>query len=157
MLDNFVIVFKQNLLLIKTLYIKTSDENDFLIIKKLIDQFELDDRDIHQHQFLVAKENNELLGFGRIRRHDDCFELCSLGVTEPKRLQGIGKQLVKELILITQEPLYLVCIIPEFFVPFGFKVVPEYPKAMEEKLDYCTSELVVPEKYMVMKFEGNDA
>ena len=117
----------------------------------------MDDRDLHLAQFLVAKETNELLGFGRIRARENCFELCSLGVTEPKRLQGIGKQLVKKLILKSEKPLFLVCIIPEFFTPFGFKVVSEYPDAMQEKLDYCVSELVVPETYVVMKFIGNDA
>lgn len=137
--------------------IKLATESDFEQIKKLILQFELDDRDLQCHQFLVAKENEELLGFGRIRTRENCSELCSLGVTEPKRLQGIGKQLVHKLILNSPQPLFLVCIIPEFFVPFGFKVVSEYPAAMVEKLDYCTSELIVPETYVVMKFEGNDA
>ena len=108
------------------------------------------------HQFLVSKENNELIGFGRIRKRKGCFELCSLGVAEPKRLQGIGKQLVKELVLMSQQPLYLVCIIPDFFIPLGFNPVSIYPSSMQEKLDYCTSELVVPEKYVVMKFLGND-
>jgi len=123
----------------------------------LIQRFELDDRELDYQQFLVAKENDELLGFGRIRQRDDCFELCSLGVTEPMRLKGIGKQLVKALILKSSNPLFLVCIIPEFFTPFGFDVVSEYPEAMQEKLNYCTSELVVPETYVVMKFVGNDA
>ena len=122
------------------------------MVKQLIQKFELDDRALEQYQFLGAKENDELLGFGRIRKHDNCSELCSLGVTEPKRLQGIGKELVKQLILIAEQPLYLVCIIPDFFTPFGFKVVAEYPEAMQEKLSYCTSELIVPEKYMVMKY-----
>lgn len=117
----------------------------------------MDDRELHRHQFLVAKENDELLGFGRIRIRENCFELCSLGVTEPRRLQGIGKQLVEELILKSETPLYLACIIPDFFTPFGFQVVAEYPEAMQEKLNYCTSELVVPEKYVVMKFKGHGA
>lgn len=112
----------------------------------------MDDRDLHCHQFLVAKEEEEFLGFGRIRIRENCSELCSLGVTEPKRLQGIGKQLVKELILKSEEPLYLACIIPEFFIPFGFQVVAEYPEAMQEKLNYCCSELIVPETYVVMKY-----
>ena len=61
------------------------------------------------------------------------------------------------LILKSSKPLFLVCIIPEFFTPFGFEIVPEYPEAMQEKLNYCTSELVVPETYVVMKFVGNEA
>lgn len=123
------------------------------MIKKLIQQFELDDRDLDRQQFLVAKGNEELLGFGRIRFRENCTELCSLGVTEPKRLQGIGKDLVKALIQKAEAPLFLVCIIPNFFEPFGFVVVDEFPKAIQEKLKYCTSELVVPEKYVVMKYK----
>jgi N-acetylglutamate synthase-like GNAT family acetyltransferase len=142
---------------IQTLFIKPASETDFELIKQLISQFELDDRELKMNQFLVASDGNELLGFGRIRVRENCLELCSLGVVEPQRLQGIGKQLVKELILKSAHPLYLVCIIPEFFTPFGFKVVFEYPKALQEKLNYCTSELVVPEKYVVMKLEVNGA
>ena len=137
---------------IKPLNIKPANENDFELIKKLIYQFELDDRDLQCTQFLVAKEGDEVFGFGRIRIRGNCSELCSLGVTEPKRLQGIGKELVKELILKAKEPLYLVCIIPEFFTPFGFEVVSDYPEEMQEKLNYCSSELIVPETYVVMKY-----
>lgn len=117
----------------------------------------MDNRELLQEQFLGALSNDELVGFGRIRKRKSCSELCSLGVIEPERLKGVGKKLVRALIQKADDPLFLVCIIPEFFTPFGFKVVSEYPEAMQEKLDYCTSELVVPETYVVMKFEGNDA
>lgn len=116
----------------------------------------MDNRELFQEQFLEAVSNDELVGFGRIRKREGCSELCSLGVIEPERLKGVGKQLVRALIQKADEPLFLVCIIPEFFTPFGFKVVSEYPEAMQEKVDYCTSELVVPETYVVMKFVGND-
>ncbi len=141
--------------MIKALTINPATENDFELIKELIQQFELDDRDLHRYQFLASKENRELLGFGRIRIRENCFELCSLGVIEPERLKGVGKQLVQSLIKQAGETLYLVCIIPEYFKPFGFDVVEEYPAAMHEKLYYCTSELVVPEKYVVMKYKNS--
>lgn len=79
--------------------------------------------------------------------------MCSLGVIEPERLKGVGKQLVQALIQKADSPLFLVCIIPSFFSPFGFITVSEYPEEMQEKLNYCTSELVVPEKYIVMKYQ----
>lgn len=106
-----------------------------------------------KEDFLIALSNDELVGFGRIRDRGNCYELCSLGVIEPERLKGVGKQLVQSLIKQSGEPLYLVCIIPEYFKPFGFVVVEDYPEAMLEKLNYCTSELVVPEKYVVMKYK----
>lgn len=117
----------------------------------------MDDRDLHSHQFLVAKENDELIGFGRIRRHHGCDEFCSLGVLESKRFKGIAKELIQARIKIATQSIYLVCIIPDYFESLGFKIVEDYPPEMADKLHYCTSELVVPEKYVVMKFVGLDA
>ncbi len=135
--------------------IQNTDDSLFELIKTYIQNFELDNRELSKEEFLVATSNHELVGFGRIRQRDNCSELCSLGVIEPERLKGVGKQLVQALIQKATEPLYLVCIIPTFFEPFGFVVVEEYPEAMQEKLNYCTSELVVPEKYVVMKFKND--
>ena len=128
--------------------------SDFQSVKKFIQLYELDDRDLHHSQFLVAKQNHKIKGFGRIRNHMDGCELCSLGVIEPERCKGIGKKLVESLIKKAEHPLYLVCIIPEFFIPFGFKITTQYPIALAEKLNYCTSELVVKETYVVMKYDN---
>lgn len=117
-------------------------------------EFELDDRNLRCDQFLVAKKNDELLGFGRIRRHNGCDEFCSLGIIESKRFTGIAKELILARIKIATQPIYLVCIIPDYFEALGFKIVTSYPPEMADKLNYCTSELVVPENYVVMKYEG---
>ena len=139
----FIIHYSENI------YKASSD--DFDLIKKLIQQFELDDRDLHCNQFLVCKKNDELLGFGRIRKHNGCDEFCSLGVVESKRFTGIAKELILARLKIATQPVYLVCIIPEYFKPLGFKIVNVYPPEITNKLDYCTSELAVKEKYVVMK------
>lgn len=126
--------------------------SDFNQIIKHINDFELDNRALVFKEFLVARHNQKLIGFGRVRKHTNCYELCSLGVTEPERHKGVGSALVKALVNVSNNPLYLVCIIPEFFEPLGFKIVDEYPVAIKHKLDYCTNELVVPENYVVMRF-----
>jgi N-acetylglutamate synthase-like GNAT family acetyltransferase len=131
--------------------IHTCSSAQFTILKNYISQFELDDRSLDHTQFLVAVQNNKVLGFGRIREHKDCSELCSLGVIEPERNKGIGRALTKALIKKAKQPLYLVCIIPGFFEPLGFSVCHNYPAELQEKLDYCTNELVVPETYVVMQ------
>ncbi len=123
-------------------------------VKQYISQFELDDRSLHHSQFLVALQNNAIIGFGRIREHEECSELCSLGVIHPERNKGVGCALTKALIAKAKQPLYLVCIIPEFFTPLGFKVCAKYPAPLQEKLNYCTNELVVPETYVVMQGPG---
>lgn len=133
--------------------IEQATESDFEKIRTYIEKFELDNRDLQRQQFLVAKENDQLLGFGRIRKHKGCDEFCSLGVLEEKRFNGIASELVRVRIRIATQPIYLVCIIPGFFEKLGFSIVQEYPSEIADKLHYCTSELVVPENYVVMKYQ----
>lgn len=133
--------------------IEEPSAQQFKEITRLIGQFELDDRDLQSPQFLAAVSEDTLLGFGRIRDYDACSELCSLGVVEPQRHKGIGSLLVQKLIQNTQQPLYLVCIIPGFFELLGFRNTTEYPPELDQKLNYCREALRVPEKYVVMKYE----
>jgi len=130
--------------------LRTPTDKEFEEIRSLVKVFELDDRDLQKEQFTIAIHNHELLGFGRLREYTDCFELCSLGVVMPHRMQGIGKAIVTKLIQNSPKNIYLVCIIPEFFAPFGFQQVKEYPAIIQNKMNYCTSELVVPETYVAM-------
>jgi len=125
-------------------------DKEFRQICLFINEFDLDNRGLQKEQFTVALHNNVLLGFGRLREHADCFELCSLGVVTPFRRQGIGKAIVNKLIENSAKNIYLVCIIPDFFIPFGFQIIKEYPAAIQNKIEYCTQELIVPETYVAM-------
>lgn len=135
------------------LILRTPDNKEFQQICNYIRDFELDNRDLQPEQFTAAFRNNVLVGFGRLRQHSDCIELCSLGVITPLRRKGIGKAIVSELTKRTSQTLYLVCIIPDFFTPFNFKITDNFPGAVQNKFEYCTKELAVPEKYVVMQFE----
>ncbi|MGZ4056712.1 MAG: GNAT family N-acetyltransferase [Bacteroidia bacterium] len=132
---------------------RTPTQHEFLQIRNYIRQFELDDRGLKPEEFTAAFRDNKLVGFGRLRKHYDSTELCSLGVVTPYRRKGIGKAIVKELIKKSQNNIHLVCIIPEFFTPFGFKIVENFPESIKDKILYCTSELVVPETYVAMLLE----
>lgn len=133
------------------LVITNCTPQQFEIIKKHIAQFELDDRSLHPSQFLVALVNNHLVGFGRIREHKNCAELCTLGVIIPERSKGVGTELTKALIAKTKLPLYLVCIIPNYFKKLGFEICTDFPSELLDKLNYCTNSLRVPQTYVVMK------
>lgn len=132
------------------LELRSPTEPEFQHICNYIHDFQLDDRELYKEQFTGAYKDNKLVGFGRLKKHEDCTELCSLGVITPLRGQGIGKAIVKELIKQTSDKLFLACIIPEFFQPFGFETVSEIPPSIINKLNYCSQELVVPEKYVAM-------
>jgi N-acetylglutamate synthase-like GNAT family acetyltransferase len=133
------------------LVLRTPTVTEFQRIKDYITEFELDNRALKQEEFIAAFRNDELVGFGRIREYADCSELCSLGVVTLHRRQGVGKALVKALIEKAQSDLFLVCIIPDFFIPLGFAVTEIYPAAIRDKISYCTYELIAPEKYVAMK------
>jgi len=134
--------------------IHQSSFEDFEQITQFVRQFELDNRDLQRAQFLVAKDvNQKIIGFGRIRKYNDCDELCSLGVIEAHRNKGIAKKIVEALINIATPPIYLVCIIPHYFEKSGFKIVTEFPTEISHKLNYCTFELIVPEEYVVMRYQ----
>ncbi len=132
------------------LTLRKSTDKEFEQICRFISEFELDNRDLKKEQFTIALRNEVLVGFGRLREHTDCLELCSLGVVTPYRSQGIGKAIVNRLIKNSSKVLYLVCIIPDFFAPFGFRSVNKYPVSIQGKLLYCSQELIVPEPYVAM-------
>lgn len=100
----------------------------------------------------MAKYNSSIVGFARIRKHKGCDEFCSLGVIEKNRLNGIAKQLVLARLKIATQPVFLVCIIPNYFKKLGFEITKNYPNEIADKLNYCNSELSVPEKYVVMTY-----
>jgi hypothetical protein len=60
--------------------------------------------------------------------------------------------LVMAIIKASTQPLYLACIIPDYFIPFDFKSVENYPPALHDKLAYCNNELPVEDTYLVMKY-----
>ncbi|MBA3704513.1 MAG: GNAT family N-acetyltransferase [Bacteroidetes bacterium] len=130
---------------------KTPTDQEFQDICNYIHEFELDNRILLKQEFTAAFRDNKLVGFGRLREHTECTELCSLGVVAQYRRKGIGKALTAELIRKAPLNLYLVCIIPEFFIPFGFNIVKNFPSIIQNKLNYCIEELFVPEIYVVMK------
>lgn len=133
------------------LHFAVPSESDFQHICKYVQEFELDDRELKKEQFFAAFNQQQLLGFGRLWQHPDCIELCSLGVIPSHRNMGIGKAITAKLIELQQRPIYLTCIIPHFFIPFGFKEVTTYPHSIQEKLNYCRQYLPVEEMYVAMR------
>jgi N-acetylglutamate synthase-like GNAT family acetyltransferase len=132
------------------LSLKKPTDKEFAEICFFINEFELDNRDLKKEQFIIALRDNSLVGFGRLREHVDCMELCSLGVITNYRLQGLGKAITAKLIENSSKDIYLVCIIPDFFTPLGFEKVNHYPPSIHDKIHYCTQKLIVPETYVAM-------
>lgn len=118
--------------------ISNATRDDIVLIKKYINKFKLDPENIEHEQFIVAKINDELVGFGRLKPYPDCTELGAVGVIPKYRKKGIGKKLIKELIRKGPKDIYITTDIPKYFHQFGFKVITEGPNSIMEKCKICS-------------------
>lgn len=113
-------------------------EADFKIILKEAKKFALDCDNIYPGQFIVARQGDEIAGFARIKTHDDCIELSTLGVLLPFRGCGTGRQLIRQLLKTTPaKKIYLVTVIPDYFRKSGFRVSNEIPVSLKTKKEDC--------------------
>ena len=118
--------------------IEEAIESDLIDILELLESMNLDMDQVHAQQFYLATLNDEILGLGRVLEHDGCAELCSLGVVESHRRQGIGSKLVNALATKTPtKPLYVVTEIPDYFLRLGFAPSEVYPIEIADKLQRC--------------------
>ncbi len=130
--------------------IQNCSEAQFFLVKNYIQEYELDDRVLLQEQFLTATLNEQLVAFGRVREYENFSELCSMGIITKERSKGFGKMMIQAMINKAKKQPYLACIMPDFFISFGFKITNDYPPEMQDKLNYCIGSLPVEEKYVVM-------
>jgi N-acetylglutamate synthase-like GNAT family acetyltransferase len=133
---------------------KTPTEEEFNHVCRLIKEYELDDRNLLKNEFIIALKNGKLTAFGRLKKYHDCAELCSVGVLKTHRNSHIGNELIQFILKQNIRPLYVVCIIPEYFQRFGFVVTENYPSSIQAKLSYCINQLPVNEKYVVMALKN---
>jgi N-acetylglutamate synthase-like GNAT family acetyltransferase len=115
--------------------LRDASPGDMPFIMEHLEKFLLDDEDIDFRQFIVAVENREIVGFGRIRPHREVYELGSIGVVENRRSKGVGTVIVRRLIdIFPTDDVYLVTDIPGYFEKLGFQVIPEAPEELLEKI-----------------------
>jgi N-acetylglutamate synthase-like GNAT family acetyltransferase len=93
-------------------------------IRSMIRAEQLDPMNVHWENFLIAEEDNRIIGIGQVKPYPGARELGSLAVVKRKRKQGVGAAIINALIEREQGgTLYLFCL--EFREPyygkFGFK------------------------------------
>lgn len=130
---------------------KDCTPEEFELVKKHIAEFELDDRQLQQKEFVTISDTSGLLGFGRVREYNGFSEMCSLGIIRSERSKGIGRLVSQAMIEKALNTIYLVCIIPAYFESMGFTICTDYPPEIQNKLNYCTDSLHADEEYVVMK------
>jgi N-acetylglutamate synthase-like GNAT family acetyltransferase len=94
----------------------------------------------------VAEDSGEVIGLVALKEHQDCHELCALGVDPNFREKGIGKALVEAVMAAAPGRVHLATVIPEFFEACGFEKSVDIPATFREKrnppwCDGCPQEL----------------
>lgn len=118
--------------------IRNAKPEDMPIIDAIALKYDLDSNDTKAKQFIVAEENKEIIGFGRLLKHRDVTELGTIGVMEEYRNRGVAKKIINELLSKTNEDVYLTTLIPDYFKKFGFKVLDTpAPHSMIRKAEWC--------------------
>ncbi len=129
------------------------NELDFQKVELLAKQLELDWEDASCGQFLVAKEDESIVGFGRVRAYPNCSEIATVGVIKEKQNKGIGLLLMKALINISPNEVFVTCVIPNFFKQLGFIHTKQYPPILQKKVDFCKSYNFCDNQVFVMQLK----
>jgi N-acetylglutamate synthase-like GNAT family acetyltransferase len=102
-------------------------------IRNLAERLGLDYPGMEDDPFWAAEDGGKVIGIVGLKRHVDSDELVGLGVDPARRSAGLGRRLVEALAADVPGDLYLATVIPGFFVPCGFGVVPLGPAGMMKK------------------------
>jgi len=137
--------------------IREPNDAELIHIKSFLKEYGLDDSGISKEQFKILLYNNEIAAFGRLKKHNDCIELCSVGVVKEYRGKGLGEAIVKNLLSEVKQDVYLVTVIPGFFNKMGFKEIKEYPISLKYKSENFCEKHHPGDVIAVMKWEKKEA
>ncbi len=134
-----------------TVKLTPATESDMLVIEQLARSLDLDMESMSHTQFISAKRNDKIVGFGRLRTYPECTEIATVGVIPEEQKSGVGTLIIKELIRLGPAEIFVTCVIPDFFNKFGFQLVKQYPSVLQKKVDFCKSYDYRDDQVFVMK------
>lgn len=118
----------------------------------LIHRMKLDERDLKPNEFLLMKEDGLIAAFGRIKQFGNFVELSTLGVRQRFRKKYYGLTLIKALINSTNQDVFLVTGLPDYFRKAGFVECEDGPFEIKNKVTYCGALVSKNGGYVIMKY-----
>jgi len=82
----------------KIVKVRHTTEADMGFIMEYLEEYHLDTENLHYDQFVIATENGNPIGFGRLKKIGETYEVGCVVVIEERRKQGIGALIIKHLI-----------------------------------------------------------
>lgn len=119
--------------------IRPAQAHEEPIIRSMIRREQLDPFNVHWQNFLVAENNQGIIGIGQVKPYPSGHELGSLVVVPEQRRNGVGAALIYALIVRDGGPLLLFCLAfrEPYYAKFGFKRSGLHGLPGEFKLKYA--------------------
>ncbi len=120
----------------KTVRIRLAAEADMPFIEEQLRKNKMDSENLDFGEFLVATENGEIIGFGRVRKTGQFYQVGCVVVVEEKRSRGIGALIVKHMMDLSPVTLvYIPVELEDYFAKLGFARMQESSKELLDALD----------------------
>jgi N-acetylglutamate synthase-like GNAT family acetyltransferase len=120
----------------KTMKVRHATHGDMAFIQGELRKNNIDSENLDPQEFVVATENGDITGFGRLRRAGEVYQIGCVVVVEDKRRRGVGSLIVKHLLDFTPVRLvYIVTDLVDYFEKLGFVEMREGSKELLDALD----------------------
>jgi N-acetylglutamate synthase-like GNAT family acetyltransferase len=120
----------------KTVRIRHATEADMAFIEEQLEKNNMDTEDLNAGEFVVATEDGEITGFGRMRKTGQFYQVGCVVVVEERRSRGIGSLIVKHLMDLSPVTLaYIPAELEGYFTKLGFVKMQEGSKELLDALD----------------------
>jgi len=106
------------------------------LLVEYLKRYQLDTEGLDYRQFVVATENGNPIGFGRLKKVGKTYEIGSVVVIEERKDRGIDSLIIQH--LIDFSPVNMVCVITDlvdYFRKLGFVEAREVPPELMGSLD----------------------
>lgn len=134
----------------KVLRVKHATAADMVFIEKKLMEHHIDTGDMEPEQFVVAWEDGEMAGFGRLRRVGGADEISCILVFDEKKAKGVSDLILRHLVEYSGSTVvYAVTDSDEQYRRLGFK---ECPPGEAQKLD-ITCEVTGSQCLMLLRKE----
>jgi len=120
----------------KAVKVRHAIESDMAFIEAELKKNGIDTANLDNGEFVVATENGNITGFGRLRKTGKFYQIGCVVVVEKKRGRGIGALIIKHLLDFAQvDMVYVLTDLVDYFRRLGFVEMKEGSKELFDALD----------------------
>ena len=118
------------------LIFKKPSEMEFRQVMRMVEKYDLTTpNELPLDSFTILKNDDRILGFGALRSQEGYTELEVVGVAEEFRGKGWGKMIIKKLLEVGPDTIWLATDMPKYFEKFNFVPSKQVPRELARKIN----------------------